>query len=255
MTGVGGVGEQFVKQLDDFIVSSTDNIKHGSTYYKPSGMYSCKRDLYYLRSGVVGREDINQQSISICLNGSWRHETLQNYLIEMSKNDGDIKWIDPEQYIKDNDITAKYGTSIKQRVGNEVKLFNSKYQLSFMCDGIIKFRDKIYILEIKTCASFIFNKLTDVVDKHKQQATCYSMGLGINDVIFLYENREVLSHKGFLYHVTEADKLEIANKIADVEEYINKRELPPREKDKCKYCCYKEQCRKDYNPLEETKNE
>lgn len=255
MTGVGGVGEQFVKQLDDFIVNSTDNIKHGSNYYKPSGMYSCKRDLYYLRSDVVGREDINQQSISICLNGSWRHETLQNYLIEMSKKDGEIKWIDPEQYIKDNNITAKYGTSIKQRVGNEVKLFNSKYQLSFMCDGIIKFRDKIYILEIKTCASFIFNKLTDVIDKHKQQATCYSMGLGINDVIFLYENREVLSHKGFLYHVTEADKLEIANKIADVEEYINKRELPPREKDKCKYCCYKEQCRKDYNPLEETKNE
>ena len=255
MTGVGGVGEQFVKQLDDFIVNSTDNIKHGSNYYKPSGMYSCKRDLYYLRSGVAGREDINQQSISICLNGSWRHETLQNYLIEMSKNDGDIKWIEPDQYIKDNNITAKYGTSIKQRVGNEVKLFNSKYQLSFMCDGIIKFRDKIYILEIKTCASFIFNKLTDVVDKHKQQATCYSMGLGINDVIFLYENREVLSHKGFLYHVTEADKLEIANKIADVEEYINRRELPPKEKDKCKYCCYKEQCRKDYNPLEETKNE
>ena len=27
MTGVGGVGEQFVKQLDDFIVNSTDNIK------------------------------------------------------------------------------------------------------------------------------------------------------------------------------------------------------------------------------------
>lgn len=255
MTGVGGVGEQFVKQLDDFIVNSTDNIKHGSNYYKPSGMYSCKRDLYYLRSDVVGREDINQQSISICLNGSWRHETLQNYLIEMSKKDGEIKWIDPEQYIKDNNITAKYGTSIRQRVGNEVKLFNSKYQLSFMLDGIIKFRDKIYILEIKTCASFIFNKLTDVVDKHKQQATCYSMGLGITDVIFLYENREILSHKGFLYHVTEEDKLEIANKIADVEEYINRRELPPKEKDKCKYCCYKEQCRKDYNPLEETENE
>lgn len=252
MNGLGDTGEQFVRKLDDYIVSQEDLIKHGSNYYKPSGIYSCKRELYYLRSGIPGKEDATQQSISICASGSWRHEQIQNYIIKMSEeNYGDIEWIDPEQYIKDNHITVKYGTSVRERVGNEVKLFNHTYQLSYMCDGIVKFKGKIYILEIKTCASFIFNKLTDVIDKHKMQATCYSMGLGIDDILFLYEDRGVLSHKGFLYHVTQEDKLQIANKIADVEEYLNRGELPPKEKDKCQYCDYKEICRRDYNPKEE----
>ena len=252
MTGIGDVGEQFVKRLDEYIVNSQDHVKHGSNYYKPSGIYSCKRELYYLRSGIPGKEDVNQQNISICANGSWRHETIQNYIIKMSEEGyGEVKWIDPAEYIKDNNIEERYKTVVKDHIGNEVKLFNETYQLSFLCDGIIEFKGKIYILEIKTCASFIFNKLTDVLDKHKMQATCYSMGLGINDVIFLYEDRGVLAHKGFLYHVTPEDKLQIANKIADVEEYLNRGELPPKEKDKCQYCDYKEQCRKDYNPREE----
>ena len=97
MNGVGNVGEQFVKRLDEYIVGSEDLIKHGSNYYKPSGIYSCKRDLYYMRCGVEGKEDATQQSISICASGSWRHETIQNYLIAMSEQGGDIEWIDPEQ--------------------------------------------------------------------------------------------------------------------------------------------------------------
>lgn len=250
MSGIGDVGTQFVKKLDEFIVSDTNHIKHGSSNYKPSGIYGCKRNLYYLRNGVAGEDDSNAQNISICNSGTWRHEVIQNYIIKISEMKEGIEWVDPEAYIRDNNITARYGTEVIQKVGNEIKLYNAKYKLSFLCDGIVRFKDTIYILEIKTCTSFIFNKLTDAIDKHKQQATCYSIGLGIDKVLFFYENRDVFSHKGFIYEVTDEDKLEITNKIADVEEYINRRELPPKEKDKCKYCCYKEQCRKEYNPGE-----
>lgn len=249
--GVGDVGDIFCRQFDEYVVNyeELNSMKHGSNYYKPSGMYSCMRELYYIRCGVVGKEELTQQNISICANGSWRHETIQNYLIKMSEEGyGDLEWIDPEEYVKSNNLEELYGTVVKQRVGNEVKLFNKKYQMSFMCDGIVRFKGKIYILEIKTTASFIFSKLEDARPEHKIQATCYSMCLGIDDILFVYEDRGVLSHKGFHYKVSDSDKLLVANKIANCEEYLNNKELPEKEKDKCKYCAYKQQCRNNYNP-------
>lgn len=258
MSGVGDAGSQLVRKLDEYIVryEELNHVKHGSNFYKPSGLDSCNRDLYYMRSSVKGREELTSANIGICDTGSYRHCVIQNTLESMSKeNYTDFRWIDPETYIRDNSIYEKYKTKVVEKVGHETKLFNEKYQISFMADGLIEFMGKLYILEIKTCASFLFSKLDNVMDKHKVQATCYSMCLGIPTVLFIYEDRGLLNHKGFLFTPSDLDKLQIANKIADVEEYINKRELPPREKDKCKYCCYKEQCRKDYNPLEETKNE
>lgn len=250
-SGIGNVGDIFCKQLDDYIVAydKANNISHGSNFYKPSSIHACMRNLYYMRKCVSAREEMSQQSISICANGSWRHEILQDYVISLSnEGGGDIEWIDPIEYIESNNITDKYKTRVIQRNGNEVKLFNETYQLSFMCDGIINLRGKIYILEIKTCTGFIFSKLVDAKEDHKMQATCYSMSLGIDDVIFLYEDRGVLNHKGFHHKVTPAAKLEVANRIADCEEYVLHNELPAKEKDKCKYCKYKEYCRKDYNP-------
>ena len=47
MSGVGDVGEQFVKRLDDYIVAKDkENQRQGSNCFKPSGIYSCKRELY-----------------------------------------------------------------------------------------------------------------------------------------------------------------------------------------------------------------
>lgn len=252
MNGVGDVGEQFVKRLDDYIVAKDkENQRQGSNCFKPSGIYSCKRELYYMRFGVAIDYNFNQQGISICETGSHRHEIIQQYLESMSKEGyGDIEWVDVGEYLLNNG-GEKYGTVVVEKKGMETKLRNHIYDFSFLCDGIVKFKDTYYILEIKTCTSMIFNKLTEPLEKHRQQVTCYSMATGIDNVIFIYENRDVLTHKGFYYKVTDTDKLLIANKIADIGEYVARGELPPKEKDKCKYCDYKELCRKDYNPKEE----
>lgn len=253
MNGIGDDASLLVNVLDKYIVKcANDNSKQGSNFYKPSSIGSCKRGLYYSRLEVCGNEELTAASIGICDTGSYRHEYIQSILEDISTtNYCDFKWIDPEQYIRDNNIMEKYGTKVVRKVGHETKLFNDKYQMSFMMDGLIQFKGTLYILEIKTCASFLFSKLTGVMDKHRQQATCYSMCIGIPTVLFIYEDRGLLNHKGFLYHVTPEDKLMVANKIADVEEYVSRGELPPKEKDKCQYCNYKEVCRKDYNPKEE----
>lgn len=48
MNGLGDVGEQFVRKLDDYIVTKDkENQRQGSNCFKPSGIYSCKRTVLY----------------------------------------------------------------------------------------------------------------------------------------------------------------------------------------------------------------
>ena len=49
------------------------------------------------------------------------------------------------------------------------------------------YHDRKYIIEIKTETSMKFNKRFEPDPKHLLQAACYSICLGVDEVIFLYE--------------------------------------------------------------------
>ena len=80
----------------------------------------------------------------------------------------------------------------------ETKLYDKNLNMSFLCDGIIRYKDKYYILELKTEASFKFNSRSDVDPKHHNQGTAYSHEFGIDDVIFIYINRDILDMKPYM---------------------------------------------------------
>ena len=74
--------------------------------------------------------------------------------------------------------------------------------------------------------------------------TCYGLGLGIDYILFFYEDRNFCSKKPYLWKITEEMKEEVRGKISRVNNYIAHREAPPADKDKCTYCRYKEACKR-----------
>lgn len=241
------VAEQFVNDLL-YTIESED--KEHNTYkptqsFKPSAISGCLRCLFYEVSGATKDEESKGTNlVGICESGTDRHETIQNYIQAMSKHGIDCEWVNVGDYLKQQGITDP---QVIKQVGNETKLYSVEYNMRFMCDGLIKYNGEYYIIEIKTESTHKYGKHSDAWDSHKLQATCYSMTIGVPNVIFIYENRDNCDKKGFLVEVTDTMINQVKYKINTVNKSIQDNTVPPRETDKCTYCNYKTQCRKDGN--------
>ena len=117
-----------------------------------------------------------------------------------------------------------------------------------MCDGIVKYKGQYYILEIKTESSYKNTCRKEIAKEHYNQAITYSICLGINKVLFLYENRDNCDKKAFILEVTEEMKNSVFLKIKECNEYVEKLITPPKPKEvskyACTYCSYISLCRK-----------
>lgn len=242
------VEQDFLFQLNEAISRlDAEHSRPPSKTYKPSSLGGCMRNMYYQ---VVGAEQDPSQmrdasAVGITESGTDRHERIQKAIANMQRLGYDCEWIDVEEYLKSR---PQPGTVVVSKQGMETKLRNTILNLSFLCDGVIKFNGHYYIIEIKTEASFKWNGRTDVVEKHKAQACAYSVALGIDSIIFIYENRDFCSKKTFLYEVTEKDKEDkVLHTIATCDSYIERNLIPPKTtvQSECKYCSYKKLCAKD----------
>lgn len=243
MVAAEKVNEPAANFVDKFtqVIETTQKVYTPSTYYKPSGVGGCIRKMYFERIGKALQDNASYNLIAMGEAGTFRHEVLQEYMVQMSKTDPDFEWLDVAEYLEENPVE---GTEVdKNFVKNEyeTKCKNELLQLSFLCDGLVRWRGKVYIMEIKTETMFKFNKHTEPYPEHKMQATCYGMCLGVDDVLFLYENRDNFEKKAYTYHITDAMKDEVLDKLVTCEEYVEKGESP---KIYCSsnYCPY---CRKE----------
>ena len=239
--------KQFLEYLDRAIVmSERQNQRPPSMTYKPSSLGGWRRRVYFEVTGapIDPNPSIDPSGVGIMESGTDRHERIQEYVIKMKELGIPCEWIDVEEYLK---MYPQKGTRVIEKKGYETKLRNDVLNLSFMCDGIIKMDGKYYILEIKTEASFKWNGRTDAEAKHKVQAACYSVALGIDDIIFLYEQRDFCKKKPFHVHVTDEDKdTHVIHEINTIEDYRERKEVPDKttKKSECNYCPFKEECKK-----------
>lgn len=238
--------QQFLADLKKSIeVSDMDGYRKPSQTYKPSSM-NCIRSMYYQVSGKEVKPSTNgYMMIGICNSGTDIHARVQDYISGMKKNGIDCEYVDVAEFIK---IRGLDYLEIREKHGFETKLYNKKLNMSFMVDGIIKYNGKYYILELKTEASFKWQSRTGVDPKHYNQATAYSEALGLNDIIFVYINRDVLDMKAYLFNVTDDMKMELVGKITECDGYVQRMITPPKpdiNKRECSYCMYKEICDAD----------
>lgn len=223
-------------------VEADPNYRPSKTY-KPSSM-GCLRGMYYMKTGAqpnqAGKKDAGMEGIME--SGTDRHVRIQQAICNMKKRGIDCEYIDVETFAKQRDIK---GLKIVSKEGMETKCFYEPLELSFMTDGIIRYRGIYFVLEIKTEMSMKWNSRRGVEEKHRTQGCCYSHVFGIPRIMWLYENRDICTKKTYVMEVTEDEvKERVLDKIKACNEYIEKKQVPPKpEHPRCDYCMYTEICR------------
>lgn len=245
--------EEFLYMLNETI-SRSQTPRQPSRTFKPSSLGGCMRRIFFEVTGadVDVSKPTDSGLVGINESGTDRHERIQGHIANMRASGWDVDWVDVEDFINEH---QPRGTRVIEKIGMEVKLFNDILNMSFMCDGVIKYKGVHYILEIKTEASFKWQGRTQPEPKHVYQATCYSVALGLSRVLFIYENRDVTAKKAYIIEVSQQDKDErVYHRIETVNEYIRQEKAPPVSDDDrkdCKYCPFTVICQKVGETFEE----
>lgn len=241
------VERQFLNDLRASIeIQDQKNSRKPSKTYKPSSLH-CIRNMFYQ---VIGAEAQGERSsselVGICESGSDRHERLQRAVTAMRDNNIDCEYCDVAEYVKSHSLDY---LDIVSKQGMETKLYHKEYNMSFLCDGIIRYKGKYYILEIKTETNNKFWNRENVNPDHILQGTAYSLAFGIDDVLFLYECRDSCTKKAFMLNVTDAMRNNLVQKILECNSYVEAQVPPPKpvdlSKGTCAYCGYAERCKQD----------
>jgi CRISPR/Cas system-associated exonuclease Cas4 (RecB family) len=241
------VERQFLNELQTSIeLTDRKNARKPSQTVKPSSLH-CIRNMYYQVSGAEPQsEGASSALIGICESGTDRHDRIQRAVMGMKDNNIDCEYVNVAEYVKSHDLQD---IDVVSQQGNETKLYHKKLNMSFLCDGIIKYHGKYYILEIKTETSYKFLNRENVNPDHILQGTAYSLALGIDNVLFLYESRDNCLKKTYMLHVTDDMRGNLQNKIYECLEYVQAKVLPPKPSDvskkTCTYCNYSGRCKQD----------
>lgn len=239
------IEQQFLNDLTVSIEKNAETSSHKpSQTYKPSSM-NCARQMVYQVLGVEpAKTKTSYQLEGICESGTDRHVRIQQ-AIEKIKDILNIEclYIDVADFVKQRGLND---LEIISKSGMETKLYNKKLNMSFMCDGIIKYKSKYFIFEFKTETADKFYKRTGVDENHYNQATAYSINFGIDNVLFVYENRNTLDKKAYIRNVTNEMKVELIGKIEYCDSYVKQLKTPPKPLDvakkTCAYCAYRAKC-------------
>jgi len=241
------VEQQFLNDLKRSIELDADkDSKLPSKTYKPSGM-NCIRASYYQ---IVGKEPDKSSSsytlVGICNSGTDTHIRIQTSVAGMKENGIDCEYIDVAKFVKDRELDYLH---IVSQSGMETKLYHKRYNMSFMCDGIIRYKNHYYILELKTENSYKFMNRQGVDLSHYNQATAYSLAFGLDEVLFVYINRDTFDMKSYIFNVSGDMKENLIGYIEECDSYVKRLVAPPKPEDvskkACSYCIYKTQCKKD----------
>ena len=240
------VEQEFLDSLKRVVVLE-NKPRPRSPYFKPSSL-NCARLMYFdCIQAQQDNKDEDYSGIRICETGSNSHENLQRYCSELKKYNTNFEYYDVERYVKEHKLDY---LEIKDKIGYEVKLFDTRYNISFLCDGILKYDTgngiiKWYIVEFKTESDRTGVYRDQVNPKHILQSVSYSLSLQISDIIWLYEERNYCVPKVFHTYVTQEQR----NNLVELFNYVNQcvvNKVPPQKVSDtdCNYCCYKKVCSK-----------
>lgn len=243
--------DAFLKGYEAAVVKYEEEHKQPipADYFRPSSMYGCERMLYLMRTGEEqDKEEHDINLMEICHSGTDRHLRIQ-HLVESMEG---VKTLDLEEMVKEAQAKGVNTDFVGWNEDHtEARCKNDELSIWFQPDGVLNFMGKDVILEIKTESTYQHSKRYEPKMDHKYQATCYGLGLGIDYILFFYEDRNFCSKKPYLWKITDEMKDEVIRKIHRVNSYLHRREAPPADKDKCTYCRYKEACKRLENAQRE----
>ena len=131
----------------------------------------------------------------------------------------------------------------------ETLLQHKTLPVRFKCDGMLFIEGVYYILEIKTERGSVNSTRETYDPKHQKQGITYTLMLGVDKILWLYEGREMLQQKLFVQTVSKDEKQEMLNYITQIVENKDHIELLQQDKKSCTYCPYKKYCRNYFKEL------
>lgn len=239
--------QSFLNDLKRSIeLTEQKNSRKPTQTYKPSSMNCIRQSYYQLTGAKEDEKNYSYVGIGICNSGSDIHIRIQTAIQQMADNGIDCEWIDVAKFVKQRKLK---NLEVISQTDTETKLNHKTLNMHFMCDGIVRYKGKYYIIEIKSEANSKFSYRQDVDPSHYKQGTAYSLSFGLDDIIFIYVSRDLLDMKSFLFTPTKEMKEDLVSYIEECDECVKKLTPPKKpieiEKKTCNYCNYKNQCRKD----------
>lgn len=220
-----------------------------SRTFKPSSIKCIRSGVYQCLGIPQDSEPQSQVLYEICQNGTNTHLSIQENVCKMKLG---WQYEDVGQYVKDHNIDLEIVEPSDFEHGiYETKLYSEKYNVRFLCDGLLSYTDKrgnkdYMIFEIKTCGRNKLYGMSDVLDEHKQQAICYCTLLNLDKVLFFYSERDMMGKKAFIFAPTKADKEALIKKLEYGNECVRKNIIPAMPADAgnklCSYCSFKKVC-------------
>lgn len=233
---------EFVSAYEAFVEEKirSEIAKPRSQAFAPSG-FRCARQQWFRLRGVAPdkpqRVDLPQQHKADM--GTACHRIIQTNLVEMLGED----WISVEDYLKLHPIKYRYEL---EQDGLETKVSLPDIPIKFACDGIIKWKGKYYLLEIKSVETDTFSQLKDIRPQNKEQIQCYCAALNISDVLVMYIDRGFGTIKVYEHSFSISDINYVHSKIENIKTMVAQNiapdKLPPGDS-WCINCSYKEKCK------------
>lgn len=195
--------------VDQKIIDESSSVPHRT--FAPSS-FRCDRLQWFRLRGVTPDvikvpDRVLEFSADI---GTACHRLIQNNLVGML---GD-NWISVDKHVESLGKINYKCTSDPNSSETFVEIDDPPFR--FACDGIVKLDDKFYLLEIKSSEYSSWNELTDPKQHHIDQVKCYCTLLDLDDVIFIYIDRQYGGLKFYEYHVHDYDKADIMMRVNNV---------------------------------------
>lgn len=215
---------QFIDDYEAHVKSKIQakNAEPKSQTFAPSSV-RCKRISWFRLRGV--QPDITKNP-DLTLNftadiGTACHRIIQENLVDLYKDN----WVSVEDYLKEHPPGYQYELT---QAGLETQVAILDPPVKFACDGILRIKDKYYLLEIKTSDYMSFGELTGPKSQHIDQIRCYATLLGITDVLVLYVDRQYGAMKCFELHISLEEMNEVKQMFEDVQNLATAMIAPPK---------------------------
>ena len=188
--------ELYENIIDKEIKAQADHVKHQT--FAPSQMRCDRISWFRLRGVQPDKIKTPDRTLDFSAKvGTACHQIIQERLSASPE----IKWLDVDKYLESHGLPYDYYV---ETVGYEQQIEVRKpYPIRFACDGLIEFKGKTYLLEIKTSEFSSFQDLVAPKPKHMDQIRCYATLLDISNVLVLYQDRTYGGLKCFEVLVSE----------------------------------------------------
>ena len=232
--------DMYESALDEAILEEESKIP--SRTFAPSQI-RCKRVSWFRLRGVASEPEtiVDRTTNFTAVVGTACHRNIQTILSKKLGKD----WIDVETYLKQLNPDYEY-TCRKTEFETQIEIFKP-VPIKFAPDGIIFWKGKYWLLEIKTSDFSSFGELSGPKSTHLDQIKTYATLLHIQNVLVIYQDRLYGGLKCFEVQVTSGDMQAIWDMFAEVQDYVNKNIAPPKPADtrycNSSYCRYCSKCK------------